>query len=264
MAVLAGHGKNPMIKLSQLRLAAVAFALAASMPLTASAGLLDDDEARKAILDLRAKVDAMSRDMNARIDTKSDKSATLDLLNQHEQTMQELARLRGQLEVLANDIATSQKNQKDLYADLGARLKKVEPHQENIDGQTAEVLPGEKTSYDAAMDLFKSGDYKGAAGALQDFVRRFPQSAYAANAQYWLGNAYYAQRDYKNAIAAQEAVVTNYGTSTKAPDAMLNIASSYTELKDKKAAKKALQQLVSRFPESSAAQAAKDRLATLK
>jgi tol-pal system protein YbgF len=84
------------------------------------------------------------------------------------------------------------------------------------------------------MDMFKSGDYKAAAGALQEFVRRFPDSAYAANAQYWLGNAYYAQRDYKNAIAAQEAVVSNYGTSAKAPDAMLNIASSYTELKDKK------------------------------
>jgi tol-pal system protein YbgF len=252
-----------MIKLSPFRLAAVAL-FAAWLPLQANAGLLDDDEARKAILDLRAKVDALSRDVNARVDTKADKSIGVDMLNQHEQTMQEISRLRGQLEVLANDIATSQKNQKDLYADLDARIKKLEPRQETIDGQTAEVLPSEKQSYDAAMERFKSGDYKGAADALQDFVRRYPTSAYAANAQYWLGNAFYAQRDYKNAIAAQEAVVSNYGTSAKAPDAMLNIASSYTELKDKKSAKKALQQLVSKFPESTAAQAAKDRLAALK
>ena len=98
-----------------------------------------------------------------------------------------------------------------------ARIRKIEPHQETIDGQTAEVLPTEKKSYDAAMELFKSRDYKAAATALQDFVRRFPDSAYAANAQYWLGNAYYAQRDYKNAIAAQELVVSNYGASGKAP-----------------------------------------------
>jgi tol-pal system protein YbgF len=253
-----------MIKLSQFRFAAVALAFAAWMPLHASAGILDDDEARRAILDLRAKVDALSRDVNARMDTKADKAATLDILNQHEQTMQEIARLRGQIEVLANQIATAQKNQKDLYADLDLRIKKLEPRQETVDGQTVQVMPNEKQTYDKAMELFKSGDYKAAAGALQDFVRRYPDSAFAANAQYWLGNAYYAQRDYKNAIAAQETVVSNYGTSGKAPDAMLNIASNYIELKDKKNAKKVLQQLVSKFPGTSAAATAKDRLATLK
>jgi tol-pal system protein YbgF len=253
-----------MIKTSQSRLAAIALAFAAWLPLHASAGLLDDDEARRAILDLRAKVDALSRDLNTRLEAKSDKTATIEILNQHEQTMQEIARVRGQLEVLANQIATAQKNQKDLYADLDGRIRKLEPRQETIDGQTTEVLPTEKKSYDAAMELFKSGDYKAAATALQDFVRRYPDSAYAANAQYWLGNAYYAQRDYKNAIAAQEAVVSNYGSSSKAPDAMLNIASNYIELKDNKKAKKILQQLVSKYPDTSAAATAKDRLAGLK
>jgi tol-pal system protein YbgF len=87
---------------------------------------------------------------------------------------------------------------------------------------------------------------------------------YAANAQYWLGNAYYAQREYKSAIAAQEVVVSTYRDSPKAPDAMLNMASSYTELNDKKAAKKTLKDLVAKYPASSAAQAAKDRLAVMK
>jgi tol-pal system protein YbgF len=251
-----------MIKLSKFRLACLA--LAVWLPLQASAGILEDDEARKAILDLRAKVDAMARDLNARIDTKSDKSAAIDMLNQHEQTMREIAKLRGDIETLANQLANAQKNQKDYYADLDARIKKLEPQQATIDGRTAEVLPSEQQQYNNAMDLFKSGDYKGAIGALQDFVKRYPTSAYAANAQYWLGNAYYAQRDYKNAIAAQELVVSNYGDSQKAPDAMLNIASSYTDMNDDKAARKALQQLVKQYPDSSAAQAAKDRLATLK
>lgn len=251
-----------MIKLSKSRLAVLM--LAAWLPLHASAGLLEDDEARKAILDLRAKIDAMARDLNARIDTKTDKSAMLDMLNQHEQDMQEIARLRGQVETLANQLANVQKSQKDYYVDLDARIKKLEPQQATIDGRTAEVLPTEKQSYDSAMELFKSGDYKGATAALTDFVKRYPQSAYAANAQYWLGNAYYAQRDYKNAIAAQEAVVNNYSTSPKAADAMLNIASNYTELGDDKSARKALTQLVKQYPDTSAAQTAKDRLAALK
>ncbi|MCC2956474.1 tol-pal system protein YbgF [Massilia sp. IC2-477] len=251
-----------MMKLSPSRLACLF--LAAWMPLQAQAGLLSDDEARKAILDLRAKVDNIARDLNARIETKSDKTSQLDLLNQHEQTMQEISRLRGQIEVLANQIARAQENQKQLYADLDARIKKVEPQQETVDGQTASVLPAEKTAYDNATALFQSGDYKGATAALQDFVRRFPDSAYAANAQYWLGNAYFAQGDYKKAIAAQEVLTTSYSTSPKVPDAMLNIGSSYALLKDSKNAKKALQQLVSKYPDSSAARTAKDRLASLK
>jgi tol-pal system protein YbgF len=253
-----------MKTISKSRIAAACLALAAWIPLHASAGLLDDDEARKAILDLRVKVDNLSRELNARIDTKSDKSASLDLVNQHEQTMQEIARLRGQLEVLANEIANSQKRQKDFYTELDARIAKLEPRQVIIDGKQAEVEPSELKSYEAAMALFKGGDYKVAANALADFVRRYPDSTYSPNAQYWLGNAYYAQRDYKNAIAAQEVVATTYKDSAKAPDAMLNIASSYTELKDKKNAKKALQQLVLKYPDSSAAATAKDRLSALK
>jgi tol-pal system protein YbgF len=251
-----------MMKLSPTRLACLV--LAAWMPLQASAGLLSDDEARKAILDLRAKVDTVARELSARIETKSDKTAQLDMLNQHEQTMQEISRLRGQVEVLANEISKAQNSQKQLYADLDARIRKLEPQQETVDGQAAQVLPAEKTSYDAATALFQSGDYKGAASALQDFVRRFPDSAYAANAQYWLGNAWFALGDYKKAIAAQEVLTSTYANSSKVPDAMLNIGSSYALLKDNKNARKVLQQLVSTYPASSAAKTAKDRLASLK
>ena len=254
-----------MTAFSTSRLAAAAcLALATWLPLQARAGLLDDDEARKAILDLRAKVENLSRDVNARIETKADKTATLDMVNQNEQMLQEIAKLRGQLEVLGNEIDTAQKRQKDFYTDLDARLRKLEPQQVTIDGRETAVDPNEQKSYDAAMTLFKSGDYKNAATALTEFVRRYPQSGYAAFAQYSLGNAYYILGDYKNAIAAQQVVATTYKDSTKAPDAMLTIASSYAGLKDKKATKKALQDLLKQFPESSAAQAAKDRLAALK
>jgi tol-pal system protein YbgF len=253
-----------MIKLSSSRLACAMLAFAAWLPLHANAGLLDDDEARKAILDLRAKVDNLSRDLNARIDTKSDKTATLDMLNVNEQTSQEIARLRGQIEVLANDIATAQKRQRDYYTDLDARIKKLEPRQETIDGQAAEVLPNEKQAYDAAYKQFTAGEYDGAITSLQQFVRRFPDSAYASNAQYWLGNAYYTQRDCKNAIAAQQVVVNTYPTSAKAPDAMLNISSCYLEQKDKVNAKKTLQALIKKYPDSASAGTARDRLAAIK
>ncbi len=249
-----------MMKFSKSGIAAAVMAAFAYLPLHAGAGLLDDDEARKAILDLRTKVDAVSRDLNARIDTKSDKTSTLDLLNQNEQTMQEIAKLRGQIEVLTNELANEQKRQKDFYADLDGRLRKFEPHKVSIDGQEAAVEPAEQSSYDAALALFKTADYKAAAGALDAFVKRYPRSGYAANAQYWLGNAYYAIRDCKSAIAAQQVVVKTYAESPKAPDALLNIASCYTELKDKVNTRKTLDTLLAKYPDSSAAQTAKERL----
>ena len=245
-------------------IAAACLALAAWVPLQANAGILDDDEARKAILELRAKVDSLSRELNARIDTKTDKSAALEMVNANEQTTSEINKLRGQLEVLSNEITTVQKRQKDFYADLDARIKKLEPRQVTIDGQEAAVAPDEQTSYDTAMATFKAGDYKTAAAQLSEFVRRYPSSGYASNAQYWLGNAYYAQRDCKKAIAAQQVVATTYADSAKAPDAMLNIGTCYVELKDKKAANKALKDLIAKYPDSAAAQAARDRLPALK
>lgn len=246
------------------RLAAAMLALAAWMPLQANAALFDDDEARKAILDLRAKVDTLSRELNARIDTKFDRANSLELLEQNEQMRSEIAKLRGQLEVLSNEVATVQKRQKDLYADLDARLRKLEPQQVTIDGREAEVDPNEQKTFEAATALFKGGDYKGAASALAAFVRRYPESGYAALAQYTLGNAYYILRDYKNAISAQQVVASTYKDSSKAPEAMLSIASSYAELKDKKNARKTLQDLIKQYPDSPSAADAKERLAALK
>jgi len=238
---------------------AVALAVAA-FSLHASAGVFDDDEARRAILDLRAKVEALSKDLATRMDTKADKTSTLDMIAQHDQTMQEIARLRGQVEVLQNEIEVASKRQKDLYADMDKRLKALEPRQVEIDGKTASVDQSEQNTYDAAMQQFKEGDYEGAATALQGFVRRYPGSAYAANAQYWLGNAYYANRDCKAAIVAQQAVVKNYPDSPKAADAMLNIASCQTELKAVNNAKKTLNELIKTYPNTAAARTAKERL----
>ncbi|MFC0170559.1 tol-pal system protein YbgF [Pseudoduganella danionis] len=248
-----------MKKFSKSGLSAALLAALTWLPLQAHAGLFDDDEARRALLDLRTKVEAMRAELNTRLDTKSDKSSTLDLVSQNEMTLQEVAKLRGQIEVLANELANTQKRQKDFYVDLDNRLRKLEPREVVIDGKSSQVDPAEQKNYEAAMLIFKSGDYKAAGNAFTDFVARFPNSSYAASAQYYLGSSYYAQRDCKSAINAQLLVLKNYQDSPKAPDAMLNIASCQIELKDK-AAKKTLQDLIKNYPDSPAAAAAKDRL----
>lgn len=243
-----------MIKKTLIAALMAAFSCAS---LSAHAALFGDDEARKAIIELRGKVDGLQQ-------SKAESAAVLSLSNQNEQLKQEIARLNGQIEVLSNEVSNLQQRQKDFYVDLDNRLRKLEPQVVAVDGKDAMVGQSEQSAYDAALALFKAGDYKKSGTAFNDFVQRYPESAYAPSAQYWIGNAYYAQRDYKNAITAQQALLKKYPDNPKAADALLNIASSQTELKDRPAAKKTLESLVAKYPNAPAAQTAKERLANFK
>jgi tol-pal system protein YbgF len=240
---------------------AAAFAVMLA-PSLASAGLFDDDEARKAILDMRTKVDAVSSKLDARLDDKADKSSALELFNQNEQLRTEIAKLRGQVEVLANDLSNAQRRQQDFYVDLDNRLRKIEPKRMTVDGKEATVEVNEQRAYDAALSLFKAAEYKSAIAAFSTFNVNYPQSAYAGSAQYWLGNSHYAQRDCKNTIASLQLLVKNNPEHPKTPDAMLNIAACHLELKDKSASKKMLESVIAQYPDTEAAQAARNRLAT--
>ncbi|GIZ53847.1 tol-pal system protein YbgF [Noviherbaspirillum aridicola] len=244
----------------QSSIAAAVLAACSLAPLQAGAALFEDDEARRAILDIRARLNNMQNEINA----KADKTNSLDLNTQNEQLRQEIARLRGQIELLTNELANAQKRQKDFYVDLDARLRKLEPQTVTVDGKEFSVEQAEQRAYDAALAYFKAGDYKNAGAAFYDFTRRYPNSGLAPSAYYWLGNTYYAQRDYKNAISAQQTVVKNFPDSPKAADALLNIASCQLELKDRPGARKTLETLVAQFPGSPAAQTAQERLAALK
>lgn len=240
--------------------AAALVAVASFAALPAHAQLFSDDEARRAILQLRERLNNMQSEINA----KMDKTGTLDLHNQNEALRREIAQLRGQVEVLTNELANAQKRQKDFYVDLDARLRKLEPQKVMIDGQEVTVEQAEQRTYDAALAYFRDSDYRNAAAAFYDFTRRYPQSGLAPSAQYWLGNAYYAMREYQQAIAAHQVVLERFPTHSRAPEALLNIASCHIELKDRNAARSALENLVARYPDSPAASTARERLNSLR
>jgi tol-pal system protein YbgF len=230
----------------------------------AHAGLFDDDEARKAISDLNTKLDALNSKVDDQFATKADKTVILDQLNQIDSLRQEIAKLRGQLEVLSNDVSDNERRQKDFYVDLDNRLRKLEPQKVVLDGKEAQVDQNEQKSYDTALAVFQSGDYAGAANALNTFLQVYSHSIYVPNAQYSLGTAYYALKDYKNAVATYQALVKASPDSPKTPDAMLNIATCYSEQKDKALAKKWLVNLRTLYPDSAAAKTASDRLSSLR
>lgn len=243
-----------------LWLAAVSGGLLAAS--SAHAGVFDDDEARKAVLQLRDQFNGFQATASQRIDQSSRQQ--LDMQNQLEGLRQEVARLRGQNEVLQNTVDTLQKQQKDYYADLDARLKKFEPQQVTVDGKEGLAQPTEKPEYDAALKQFQSGDFKGAGNAFSAFAKKYPQSPYLPLAQFWLGNSLYAQRDYKGSTFVLQNMVQQFPSHAKVPDAMIAIANNQMESGQKAAAKKTLETVVSKYPGTEGAQAASNRLKTLK
>ncbi|SDO69705.1 tol-pal system protein YbgF [Ralstonia sp. 25mfcol4.1] len=243
-----------------LWLAAVSGGLLAAS--SAHAGVFDDDEARKAVLQLRDQFNGFQATASQRIDQSSRQQ--LDMQNQLEGLRQEVARLRGQNEVLQNTVDTLQKQQKDYYADLDARLKKFEPQQVTVDGKEGLAQPTEKPEYDAALKQFQSGDFKGAGNAFSAFAKKYPQSPYLPLAQFWLGNSLYAQRDYKGSTFVLQNMVQQFPTHAKVPDAMIAIANNQMESGQKAAARKTLETVVSKYPGTEGAQAASNRLKTLK
>jgi tol-pal system protein YbgF len=247
------------LRFSWLRLTAAACAASAALAaLPAHAGIFDDDQARQAILDLRTKTDSLQSQLSAAQRTINDQSNRLD------QQSQQIATLRGQNEDLTNQLATLQKQQKDYYTDLDTRLKKFEPQQQTVDGQTGTVQPGETDAFNAASQQFRNGDFKNAAASFRSFIQKYPDSPYQPTAQYWLGNALYALKDYKGSTATWQNVVKNYPQHPRAPDALMAIANNQLELGQKAAARKTLEQIVAQYGNSDAAQSAQNKLSQIK
>jgi tol-pal system protein YbgF len=128
----------------------------------------------------------------------------------------------------------------------------------------AEDPLADSKAYEAALNHFKAGNYMAAISGFKNFLKTYPGSRLASNAQYWAGYSYYALKDYKTALSYQLKLVAAYPQSAKVPDALLNMANCQSELDDASAAKKTLEEIVSKHPGTNAARIAARRLAALK
>jgi tol-pal system protein YbgF len=229
-------------------------ALGASLSGASWAALFEDNEARRAILDLRQKVDKQNESLQQL------QRALLEQQNQSEALRAELANLRGEKEQLTQDL----KRQQDSAKVVSERLRKFEPSKVTLDGVEFMAEPAETKAYEDALAVFRQGDFATAANVFSDFTRRYPRSGYGVAALFWLGNAQYANRDYKEAIKNFSALLTRAPDHARAPESLLSVANCQLELKDTKAARKTLTDLVKSYPQTEAATAANERLAKLK
>jgi tol-pal system protein YbgF len=256
-------------------------ALAVGMLLlpAARAALFEDDEARKAVLEVRQRMQAVEQ-INVRQNeliaetTKANaalleqiqglKRSLLDLNGQLESLRGELAKFRGTDEQLARDLADVQRRQKDITQGVDDRIRKLEPIRASVDGREFMADPEEKRQFDDALAVLRGGDFDKAATAFSGFLRRYPGSGFADSARFWLGNALYGRREYKEAIVAFRGLVNNAPDHPRAPEAMLAIANCQAEARDVKSARATIGELVKAYPKSEAAQAGRERLAALK
>lgn len=228
----------------------------------AQAGLFDDDEARLRINQLR-------NELSARIDKlEASSRAQLELADQIEQLKAEIARLRGENEVLSNDLANANKRQKDFYIDLDNRLRKVEPQATPADApqpaapaQAPAADPAaESRDYEAALTQLRGGKFRDAANGFVAFTKNYPNSSFQPNAHFWAASALYQLKDNAGAAEHYAKVASQWPDDNRAPDALLGLANTQQARGDNAGAGKTLERLLAKYPSSSAATIARQRL----
>ncbi len=116
--------------------------------------------------------------------------------------------------------------------------------------------------YRSAVELVKAGSHAEAIDGLRAFLRKYPRHDYADNAQYWLGEAFYAQKDYPHALAEFRNVIETYPRGNKVPDALLKVGYCYSALGQGDKARTVLEQVVNLYPKTEPAALATKRLET--
>lgn len=276
------------------------------------AALFDDKEARKKILELEAttttqhqaaqadlaalkKTQQVIEQRLAEIEAITKGQGLLDMQNQIEGLKQEVAKLKGELELASHNVNLTQQRQKDLYGDADARLRKLEQGQPGANASAnpnpvaaAEAPPAnvaapvspvaaapvastpepaknsqEYQLLELAHGLAKEAKYKDAFNAYDKFLKDYPNSAYAADAMYGLGYAQFALKNYKSAMATQQKLLDAHPDSPRAADALFNMANSQFQLGMVPAAKKTLRDLLAKYPNSEVIPAAQKRLKAL-
>lgn len=279
MTALALLSRRPALRLALRPVLAALAATGALLMATPAHALFADDEARQAILDLRARVEAQRQLIEAQrtqieqqagaAQRASDDGAQLrrsllDLQQQIEALRAELAKIRGTDEQLARDLSELQRRQKDVAQGVDERLRRFEPVKVTVDGREFMADPAEQKEFEAALAVMRKGDFAAAGSAFGDFLRRHPQSGYRGSALFWQGNAQYATRDYNGAIASFRALLQAAPEHARAPESVLSIANCQIELKQVPAAKRTLDELIKAYPQSEAAATARERLPRLK
>jgi len=191
-----------------------------------------------------------------------------------QQLQQSVQDLRGLIEVQGHELDQLQKQQRDQFSDLDARIGALEDNKSSAASQPTSVaapvnIPQqtasgkELDSYQSAFKLIQNKQYSDAINSLKNYLQQYPQGGYVSNVHYWLGEVYAISGDNDQAISELNNVVKNYPQSTKAPDALLKLGSLAYDQSNYDQAKQSWNQLIKQYPNSVAARVANQHLQQL-
>jgi tol-pal system protein YbgF len=197
--------------------------------------------------------------------------------------IEEVNLLRGDTEVHSHKLEQLVERQRELYQELEDRFSrfsanKQQPNQPTaVTASTAPVEAekepeivysddiGENEAYDKAMNLvLKERRYDKAIPEFRAFIKAFPDSDYAPNAYYWLGQLLFNKGNYREAKVQFEQVDNFYPDSNKRSDAILKLGSIALKNNNVSEAKRNFEKVIAEYPGSTSAKLATSRLQSLK
>ncbi len=220
---------------------------------------------------IEQRVSELERLVNSRTSAQHRIQAQLD-------TMQdEVNELRGTLEVHNYKLEQILQRQRELYLEIDNRIEAVTAAgivsqqtpppttpSDTSNDQSYVLAAGEDEAYDKAIDLIlKERKYEEAIPEFQGFLANFPDSRYASNAHYWLGQLLFNKQEWEQAKGHFDRVVARYVDSTKRPDALLKLGEIAQKQNNLARAKQLFDQVISEYPDSSARKLADNRLRAL-
>jgi tol-pal system protein YbgF len=222
----------------------------------------DQDPTQIRLNDLDARVSKVERVVS--------NQSLVQLAQQVDVLQAEVRDLQGRIDDLENANRELRKQQRSFYNDLSKRVGAIQHGGSAGEGPATasdEGPPGvsstERSVYGQAFDALKAGSYSVAISGFQAFLKQYPSSQLAPNAEYWLGEAHYVNRDLTAAQSAFQAVLDKWPSSSKAPDAMLDLGNTLLAQGNTAKGRATLRQVMSRFPGTDAASRAQARLKQL-
>lgn len=223
---------------------------------------------------LAAPVLAADRDLETRVralEQRLSSQVLVEMVQHLDQLQQEVQALRGQVETLQYQVEQLRRA-KNAPAMVG-QTEAAAPSQSGVGVPVEEPPPVASAqkpmpaspeeiqkAYRKAFDLLQAGHYDAAIDAFSEFLQRYPEAPLAANAYYWLGEAYYVKRDFRAASESFRQVVEHFSASPKVADALVKLGYVAFEQGRWQDAQRHLQEVIQRFPGTQAAQLAADRL----
>jgi len=229
---------------------------------------------RESQADILAKVNENARglqELRGRFDENrySTEKASKETSSERELLKAQVAALETQVKSLKDRLAVveGQATPKGQASDaVGMSSRPAETPKTEFVPQNTKTEPAADnmtTAYDAAYQLFKEKKFKEARTKFEAFLKEYPKSDLAANAQFWMAESYYAEKDFESAILSYETLIKKYPASSKASGGMLKQGFAFIEIGDVKTGRIILNKLTEKYPGSKDAEQAKKKIAEL-